>query len=427
MRDVDAADELVAVRETIALYRQLSNLAGQGAELSAVTDLLAERIDADAWIIDENLRIKAATSRDEAQEALDCVLKEGSPGEWDRLMRMAADSRVAVRSTASSHGRAVIVAPIVVNGEVCDYLLTMEPKQQHLAEAALLVSEHAAMISGVILSRERVIAEAYDDAREVLIEGILLGRSNDPSELSRWARYIGYDETLTYRVLVIRVHEEASGSLDDRRQRRVRDWIDHSCRSRTRLAVTLKRESEVVVLAPDDRKDGAPTPSELGNACAADCRELVPQARLAIGVSGRIDCVTRLPHAYREALRATEIASQLRHFDEAMTFEGLGAVRLLLDVRDVKDLRQFIDETVGSIIEYDQRHGGQLLETLAAFFHSAASPHRTGELLHVHPNTVAYRLKRIQEISTLDLAQYRDRLSAQVALELVEVLGVPGG
>ena len=41
----------------------------------------------------------------------------------------------------------------------------------------------------------------------------------------------------------------------------------------------------------------------------------------------------------------------------------------------------------------------------------------------MHPNTVAYRIRRIQEITGIQLDNYRDRLMAQVALEIIDALG----
>ena len=45
----------------------------------------------------------------------------------------------------------------------------------------------------------------------------------------------------------------------------------------------------------------------------------------------------------------------------------------------------------------------------------------------MHPNTVAYRVKRIEEITGLSLDTYRDRLSTQVALEILDALGDEAG
>ena len=61
--------------------------------------------------------------------------------------------------------------------------------------------------------------------------------------------------------------------------------------------------------------------------------------------------------------------------------------------------------------------------TLACYLRENSSPQRAARFLHVHPNTVAYRVKRIEEITGLSLDSYRDRLTTQVALEILDALG----
>ncbi len=63
------------------------------------------------------------------------------------------------------------------------------------------------------------------------------------------------------------------------------------------------------------------------------------------------------------------------------------------------------------------------LATLACYFRENASPQRASRVLHVHPNTVTYRIRRVEEITGLDLGSYRDRLMAQVALEILDAVG----
>ncbi len=47
--------------------------------------------------------------------------------------------------------------------------------------------------------------------------------------------------------------------------------------------------------------------------------------------------------------------------------------------------------------------GGDLLETLIGFFDQGGSIEATARALFVHPNTVRYRLRRIQEITGYSL------------------------
>jgi DNA-binding PucR family transcriptional regulator len=72
--------------------------------------------------------------------------------------------------------------------------------------------------------------------------------------------------------------------------------------------------------------------------------------------------------------------------------------------------------------EHEHEHKSEYLATLACYFRENNSPQRASRLLHVHPNTVAYRIKRIEEITGLKLDNYRDRLIAQVALEILDAL-----
>jgi DNA-binding PucR family transcriptional regulator len=119
-----------------------------------------------------------------------------------------------------------------------------------------------------------------------------------------------------------------------------------------------------------------------------------------------------------------------------VAFEDLGIQRLLLQVPDLGELQAFAADVLGGLLETDPasspgpdaRAGAagarrDLLGTLVAWFDANGSPQRTARKLHVHPNTVAYRIRRIEEVTGLRLDHARDRLMAQVALEITRSLG----
>jgi len=78
---------------------------------------------------------------------------------------------------------------------------------------------------------------------------------------------------------------------------------------------------------------------------------------------------------------------------------------------------------LGKLSMHEHEHKSEYLTTLACYFRENNSPQRASRILHVHPNTVAYRVKRIEEITGLRLDNYSDRLIAQVALEILDSLG----
>lgn len=80
---------------------------------------------------------------------------------------------------------------------------------------------------------------------------------------------------------------------------------------------------------------------------------------------------------------------------------------------------RFVSEILGPVLEWDERRGTVLFDTLAAYFEVGQSRQRVASRMRVHKNTVQQRLLRIQELVTGDWQdpEYRFRLEAAVRLE----------
>lgn len=65
---------------------------------------------------------------------------------------------------------------------------------------------------------------------------------------------------------------------------------------------------------------------------------------------------------------------------------------------------------------HDRENGVSLLSTLAVFLDHDGSWARTAESLHIHVNTVHYRIRRIEELTGRNLARLQDRLDLRTAL-----------
>jgi len=102
---------------------------------------------------------------------------------------------------------------------------------------------------------------------------------------------------------------------------------------------------------------------------------------------------------------------------------GRRILRLLLQVPDLAELRSFADDVLGSLSRGERERRTEYLATLACYLRENSSPQRAARLLHVHPNTVAYRIRRIEAITGLSMDRYADRLTTQVALEILDALG----
>jgi PucR C-terminal helix-turn-helix domain len=101
-------------------------------------------------------------------------------------------------------------------------------------------------------------------------------------------------------------------------------------------------------------------------------------------------------------------------------YEELGIYRLLLQVGDMQQLRQFAEDVLGPLLDYDARHKVDLVGTLSIYLNQHESLKQTARVLLVHVNTVTYRIQRIEQLTSLDLANPDHRLSAHVATKIIE-------
>jgi len=93
---------------------------------------------------------------------------------------------------------------------------------------------------------------------------------------------------------------------------------------------------------------------------------------------------------------------------------------LLLEVRDLAAARG--EGPVGPIallLEHDERGSGGLIETLEAWLDAFGDVTEAAAALYIHPNTLRYRLRRITELSGLDLTDPEQRFAAMLQLRIL--------
>jgi PucR family transcriptional regulator, purine catabolism regulatory protein len=143
----------------------------------------------------------------------------------------------------------------------------------------------------------------------------------------------------------------------------------------------------------------------------------------AIGVSDPFEDPGDLPAAQREALWSLHRAQERRlpvvhHSDDFGQSLFLPATR--------EDSCAVARRVLGPVLQYDAAHGSDLVATLRAFLEENRSWQRTSARLHVHKQTLVYRVNRIEALTgrsvsnTADVAELWLSLQAAASAALLE-------
>jgi len=99
---------------------------------------------------------------------------------------------------------------------------------------------------------------------------------------------------------------------------------------------------------------------------------------------------------------------------------GMELEFFLLRVAQDGRVRDRRGEALQKLAEYDRRHQAQLLLTLEEYLRRRGNIAAAAQTLYVHPNTLRQRLRRIQELTGLDVAD-EDWLMIEIELKLLRL------
>lgn len=140
------------------------------------------------------------------------------------------------------------------------------------------------------------------------------------------------------------------------------------------------------------------------------------RARLAIGVSGET-AIDALSGALEEARFAHRVARASGTPVSVVTSDEVASHVLLLATVPDDIRRAYAQRVLGPVLDHDRRTGAELLATLREFLDCSGSWARTADSLHLHVNTVRYRIERVEHLTDRDLSRFQDRVDVFLALK----------
>jgi len=171
-----------------------------------------------------------------------------------------------------------------------------------------------------------------------------------------------------------------------------------------RVVGLLHAEDEVLFLVPD-------LPSRTGESRSRESAERVAQQvlrlsrKVTIGVSSPVQSVYELPTALEEARQVDRFGSAVAFADDH--WAALGVARLAEQLGSCLTVSNPLSRLVENEV---------LVDSVKAWLEHDRNVPAAAAALPVHPNTLRYRLNRVNELTGLDLADPDARLLCQLLL-----------
>ena len=99
------------------------------------------------------------------------------------------------------------------------------------------------------------------------------------------------------------------------------------------------------------------------------------------------------------------------------------SINLLCRCRNTPEYEMIYENIVSPLVQYDEKNQCNLLETLSMTLTSDGLE-RIAKRLHIHINTLRYRLKKVEEITHMNYFHSRDRYLLLIGVLIVKIEGV---
>ncbi len=403
------------------LYRQLSAMSREGQGLAAMTEVMSKLTGNIVAVQDKRLEIQAISWPSNStinREALTQALQQR-----DTLPPVLRNRKAAAKSRQSiwqqllplddlspSLGR--LLSPIISGDRARGYLSVIGPVGE-LDMFDSLTVEHGAAACALEMAKTKAVNEAKKSLRGDFLEGLLAG-TLPKKEIERLEGRLDHNTKEPHAIMVVGWMGINRPSL--RRMETSVHWV-LSNHPRPALVHFFGNQYLVIFQAlknPDDMESA----HQLGRRIHEQIGLEFPESTIVGGISGPAKTLADWPMMYEQALQAMQLGERLKLTNQFVEFSSLGIYRLLYDLEELPEVRQFTTEVIGPLIEYDSQNRGSLVKTVEAYFDHHGNISQTAESLFVHRNTLLYRMERIEELTNMNLDQSNMRLALHLSLKL---------
>jgi purine catabolism regulator len=155
-------------------------------------------------------------------------------------------------------------------------------------------------------------------------------------------------------------------------------------------------------------------------------KELVKQFgedKFLIGIGGAFPQPEMTGKSFKQANTALSVVKKTSgRRGNLLLFEEIGIHRILSLIQDTTKIRDFCDDFLLKLKQYDEENENVLLNTLHEYLLCDCNIKKTAEKLFVHPNTISYRMKKIKQLIKHDLDIPEFKMAYLFALEAEDLL-----
>lgn len=307
-----------------------------------------------------------------------------------------------------------VAISIFTKNEILGYIWVLEIDNQ-LSEEQMSLLKKAAQTAKNQLLQLQVRKKKKEEGYQEFFWQLLTGHLKSHEEIKEKIEQLNLRPPLPVSVILFQFEKEITPKIEQH--------ISYMITTTQQLKITfhvVDRNHLILLGSPLPGKEKEP-------ATVHFIDEFISQMSKRFKVNGikgscgsSYESYEKVEASYQEALTVLRLKNQFLEEIGPAThcYQQLGIYRYLDVLLQKKQLDGYENLSLQKLMNYDEANKTHLLETLEVFLNKDSNVHETASVLHIHANTLIYRLKRISEIADIDFKNANQKITLYLDIKL---------
>ncbi|MEC9490520.1 MAG: helix-turn-helix domain-containing protein [Halanaerobiales bacterium] len=316
-----------------------------------------------------------------------------------------------------------IIFPIIVKEEILGWFCVLSSVESHLNQLETITCERATTIIALELIKEDEIADMEQSLKGDFLDSLML--NNDCEFIKKSAERYGFDFENNHQIIAV---DFCLNAEDEQQKKKIikkyYQIINKESKKLFHNSISFIKRNMIIILT-EDLGEESESKIEGFNQQLKEIFSSIfsfnqKKSSYKLAVSSSFSEIADFKNSYFNTINTLNMIEE--QSEKNYAFYDQLEIKKLLAKNNTEELKDFADKILKPLKEYGGSSKNDLLKTLRIYLQSNCSWTSSKEELHIHGNTLSYRLNRIKEILNIDFDDYNDRLKLQLAFEIEEIV-----
>jgi sugar diacid utilization regulator len=404
---------------SIEIHRNLANLVVNGEGIQSILNYIHITIGQHLFLFDEIGELRASACHDSFSDQMTEYMKAYTK----QIILKLENSHTVSEITLIDDVYQLVVLPLGSKQKSLGGLIILS--KQKISKVDISALEHACTVISLELVKDQAVFETQQRLRGEFVTKLFSGQIDEL--LIQKAKNLNFDPNWNYVAIIINVKDKLNEQkvFSDPVIRNLLHMTNRTLLGRNFQVTAVRDKNQIVALLSLHSRVSSSNIvaelKELAKKLQLEINNKYSDIDVSIGIGRMKQGLTLVHESFVEATKCIKFLKNFSFDDRVISYTDLGVQRFILQ-NSTEELIDFIQEVLGSLIQYEQSRKGELLSTLIVYLDQNQNIKKTADSLHIHTNTLSYRLKRIEEILVTDLNDSHSLFNIHLAINIYQFI-----